>query len=121
MKAFVTLSLIATTLLSGCVAANGNIGPLSYDQGGSLHCSRDGETRACGYRVVHHRDQHSDEIWISNSRHGQMFYRVLHAQRGHFRSEDGASVQARHAGDDWMIDINDGEETYRLPRQDLQP
>lgn len=121
MKAIVTLSLISTALLGGCVAANGSLGPLQYDKGGSLTCSRDGQDRACGYRVVHHPDQQSNEIWISNSRHGQPFYRVLHATHGQFRSTDGSEVRARHAGDHWLIEVNQEEETYRLPRQDLLP
>lgn len=121
MKAILTLSLISTLLLGGCASVAGGLGPLQYDRSGTLTCTRDGQSRACGYRVVHHTAQQSNEIWIANSRHGQPFYRVLHATHGQFRSTDGSEVRARHAGDSWLIEVNHGEETYRLPRQDLLP
>lgn len=104
-----------TTQSPGTGQAAVELGPTKYDASGAMPCARGVPDfkKACGYRVIR-KPGGEAEIWISNSKDGNPFYRVLYFAKGEFTTRDAAPVRVSKKADEWTVSVG-SDEHYRFP------
>jgi len=98
-----------------------NAGPAKWDAAGRFRCSLDKPTftRTCGFRLVHHKDDKSVDIWIRNLAKDKAEYRVFHYANETFATNDDSKVTWQRKDNNWWVSVN-AKEFYAIPYASLR-